>query len=166
MSKVFLYIDESKDYKNNTLYLWGIVSHLGFHTFERFCQSKLPADFPYELKSTRPQDRLILENLLLEDDVPLSVLVEKLSVKNDNDYIEALVQFLEIFLSNTSIPITALDISADFIRLDKDMRKLQRSLSKKFSNQFSIPIVLEFKNSFQYRCIQFADLAVGIYRRE
>jgi hypothetical protein len=46
------------------------------------------------------------------------------------------------------------------------MRKLQKSLSKKFSNQFWIPIVIEFKNSAQYRSIQFADLAVGIHRRE
>ncbi len=166
MSKIFLYIDESKDYKNNTLYLWGIVTHLGFHAFEKLCQNILPADFPYELKSTRPHDRQILEQFMLKEDCPMSILVEKLSAKNDTEYIDALIRYVDIFLTHTDIQVSSLDISADFIRLARDMRKLQKSLSKKFSNQFWIPIVIEFKNSSQYRSIQFADLAVGIHRRE
>jgi hypothetical protein len=166
MSKIFLYIDESKDYKNNILYLGGIVTHLGFHAFEKLCQSILPSDFPYELKSTRPHDRQILEQFMLTPDCPISILVEKLSASSDTEYIDALVRYVEIFLDRTDIQVSSMAISADFIRLDRDMRKLQKSLSKKFSNQFWIPIVIEFKNSEQYRSIQFADLAVGIHRRE
>ncbi len=166
MSKIFLYIDESKDYKNNILYLGGIVTHLGFHAFEKFCQKALPPNFPYELKSTRPQDRKILETYMREKDCPFKVLVRKMQAKSDTDYIDVLIRFVEDFLANSPIPVSSLDISADFIRLDSDMKKLQKSLSKKFSNQFWIPIVIEFKNSSQYRSIQFADLAVGIHRRE
>jgi len=136
MSKVFLYIDESKDYKNNILYLGGIVTHLGFHAFEKVCQNTLPTEFPYELKSTRPQDRKILEQFMMTSDCPISILVEKLPAKSDTDYIDALLRYVQIFLDRSDTQVSSIDISADFIRLDRDMRKLQKSLSKKFSNQF------------------------------
>lgn len=166
MSKYFLYIDESKHYKDNILYIWGIVTSLGFHAFEKFCQNQLPEDFPYELKSTRPKDRQILEKILQNEDCPFWVFTRKLIVKNDTEYVRWLLQFLEDFINSSDKVISSLDISADFIRLDSDMRRFQKSLSRKLSNHFKVPIVIEFKNSSQYRCIQFADLVVGIHRRE
>jgi hypothetical protein len=112
------------------------VTHLGFHAFEKLCQNALPPNFPYELKSTRPQDRKILEACMREKDCPFKLLVRKIHAKSDTDYIDVLIRFVEDFLMDSPIPISAMDISADFIRLDADMRKLQKSLSKKFSNQF------------------------------
>lgn len=112
------------------------MTYLGFHAFEKLCQNILPPNFPYELKSTRPQDREILETYMREKDCPFKILVRKMQAKSDTDYIDVLIRFVEDFLADSPISISSMDISADFIRLDSDMRKLQRSLSKKFSNQF------------------------------
>ena len=53
MRKLFLYIDESKDFTNNILYLGGLVSYLGFHAMNEYCLKNVPVDWKHELKSTR-----------------------------------------------------------------------------------------------------------------
>jgi hypothetical protein len=39
MSKYFLYIDESKDFKNNILYFGGYISQKNIHSTEAICQN-------------------------------------------------------------------------------------------------------------------------------
>ena len=55
MSRVFLYIDESKDYKNNLLYMGGFFSGYGLHAMNTHCKNILSTT--YELSSTRRPDR-------------------------------------------------------------------------------------------------------------
>ena len=166
MSKIFLYIDESKEYKNNTLYIGGLVSRLWFHAFEKICSELTPSDFHYELKWTRKPDRELFLNMKTDIDKYAEIQVWEYLAYGDRDYLDCLWMLLADIMKTRGTFVSEIHIFADFIRLDSDMRKLEKSLSKKFSNQFWIPIVLEFKNSSQYRSIQFADLAVGIHRRE
>jgi hypothetical protein len=55
MKRIFLYIDESKDYKNNLLYMGGLFGEYGLHAMNTHCNGIYSTD--YELSSTRRPDR-------------------------------------------------------------------------------------------------------------
>ena len=55
IKRVFLYIDESKDYKNNLLYMGGLFGEYGLHAMNMHCKDILSTQ--YELSSTRKPDR-------------------------------------------------------------------------------------------------------------
>lgn len=165
MPKYFLYIDESKDFKNHTIYIGGLVSVLWLSAFEKFCKKCVPDNQKKELKSTQDFDRVFFEELTQKEWLPFSTQVEKLTSHSDHDYLDNLITFVELVLQKLH-QIDAVHIIADFTRLSSDMEKTERSFSKKLTHLFQKPITLEFKNSSQYRCIQFADLAVWSFRKQ
>ena len=163
MPTYFLYIDESKDYKNHKLYIGWILSDHWLSSCEKMCQNLLPRDIPYELKSTRPNDREIFQKTWKNNSLT-EIFVTQVFARSDEDYLTNLIESVSQLLSKK--PSThALDIFADFTRLSDDMKKVENAFSKKLTHHFSIPVRLEFKNSRYYRCIQYADLAVGCFRR-
>lgn len=161
MKKLFLYIDESKDYKNNTLYVWGLASYLGFHLMNEYCAGLLPSWVHYELKSTRLRDREFFEKIIAKE-VPFSLLGNVYEVESDQKYEKCLCDLIiQMIWKHENI-----NVFVDSIKIAGDMRKYQKMLSKKLSRELNKNIQIEFKKSSEYRCIQFADLAIGVFRRK
>ncbi len=165
MSKYFLYIDESKDFKHNILYIWGFSSVIGLQKLEKICKSLALPYSKKELKSTQDYDRKFFESLDLKKKVSYFEYSKKIFAGSDKDYLFALLEYIDSFLKNHPEKITELQIYADYNRLAPDMKTVEKIFSRKLSHTFGIPIKMEFKNSKIYRVIQFADLIVWSYRR-
>lgn len=165
MPKYFLYIDESKDYKNHTLYLGWLVSRLAFSWFEKMCKQIVGKKFPGELKSTQAYHRDFFHALVEEKEHSLESFVQKIISHGDCDYLDNIIELLWAFLEQKD-DISEITIYADFTRLSDDMRKTEKAFTKKLSHHFWIPIEVFFKNSRLYRCIQLADLSVGCFRKQ
>ena len=162
MQKVFLYIDESKQYKNSILYMGGIYGEYSLHAMNQYCRSIL--NRPYELSSTRREDR--------EEYVRSSPQAHRKyrthcmifsDISSDKQYLEALKRYIGnvIELCNPQ----ELSIFADFIRLDENMSRVEKSFSRTLSSLYDRKISLQFLNSKNHLSIQFADMEVGLYRR-
>lgn len=165
MSKYFLYIDESKDFKHDILYIWGFASLIGLQKMEKICNSLVLPTSKKELKSTQDYDRRFFECLNLKKMMSYFEWSKKIFAWSDKDYLFALLEYIDSFLKNHPERITELQIYADYTRLAPDMKTVEKIFSRKLSHTFGIPIKMEFKNSQNYRVIQFADLIVWIYRR-
>lgn len=166
MSKYFLYLDESKDFKNQIIYIWWFCSLLSIQRFENIYGPIVDRYSEIELKSTQSYDREFFETLNIGKQVSYFEYSQKLYAKSDKDYLSWLLIYIESFLLHRSLwKITELHIYADFNRLAPDMRSLEKTFSRKLTHTFDMPITIEFKNSRNYRSIQFADLIVGTYRR-
>jgi Protein of unknown function (DUF3800) len=165
MPKYFLYIDESKDFKNHTLYLGGLISRLTLSWFEKICKQIVGQSFPGELKSTQDYHRDFFHDLIQQKNSFLEPFVQKIISRGDLDYLDNIIVLLEAFLQQKD-DISEITIYADFTRLSDDMRKTEKAFTKKLSHHFWIPIEIFFKNSRLYRCIQLADLAVGCFRKQ
>jgi hypothetical protein len=96
MSRVFLYIDESKDYKNHTLYIGGLISHLSLTKIEAHCQRLCTSRSNEELKSTKPYDREFFRGILKATDIPFRMYATSISASSDKEYLSALTLFLEM----------------------------------------------------------------------
>ncbi len=165
MPKYFLYIDESKDYKNHTLFLGGLVSKIGFGHMEQFCQGCTSQLSKKELKSTQQYDRNFFEKILSTWNIPFTTFVQKICAHSDIEYLIHLTQLVESFLQEYN-DVVEMDIFADFTRLGSETKKIEQSFSRKLSHRFDKNIQFCFRNSAKSRTIQFADLAVWIYRRQ
>jgi hypothetical protein len=164
MSKIFLYIDESKDYKNNAIHIgWFFCMH-GLANMDRVCESLIST--PYELKSTRKNDREQFEKIIqTHEKLPFRLFTLSFdNITSDKQYLDSLIHFLDCFIGEYKP--WDLQIYADYIRLDEDMRRYEKRISKKLTHHFSFPITLEFLASHRHTSIQFADLAIWIHRRK
>ncbi len=164
MSKIFLYIDESKDYKNGILHIgWFFCVH-GLANMDRICGSLIST--PYELKSTRKNDREQFEKMVkVHKKLPFQFFTQSFDgITSDQQYLDTLIYFLESFVWKYEPP--ELQIYADYIRLDEDMRRYEKRISKKLTHHFSFPIILEFLPSHRHTSVQFADLIIWIHRRK
>lgn len=162
MKKLFLYIDESKEYKNNILYMGGIYGEYGLHAMNLHCWSIFSR--PYELSSTRCEDREEYLRYTSVSQIKYNSFCRTfLEISSDKQYLEGLQQYIKEFV-DIHKP-TDLSIFADFIRLDKDMSSIERAFSKSLSSRNNCKISLRFLNSKNNISIQFADLEIWLHRR-
>lgn len=162
IKRVFLYIDESKDYKNNLLYMGGLFGEYGLHAMNMHCKDILSTQ--YELSSTRKPDREKYVHAKSKNNIKYTSFCKKIPwIYSDKQYLDALKIYLESFINEYNPE--EIILFPDYIRLDADMKKLEKRFSKALSAQFSIKIELEFLTSANHNAIQFADLEVWLFRR-
>jgi len=162
IKRIFLYIDESKDYKNNLLYMGGLFSECWLHAMNTHCKNIYSTD--YELSSTRRPDREWYIKAKWKNKLRYNVYCRKIEwISSDRQYLDALKEYLESFIEKYNPDDIV--IFPDYIRLDSDMKKLGKRFSKNLSSNFGKNIELEFLTSSNHLSIQFADLEIGLFRR-
>lgn len=166
MSKIFLYIDESKDFQNNQMYLWSIISTFGPHTLDKHLEQLLPYKFQRELKSTKSHDCEMFKDMSVWNKNIYWCYAGVYDAKNDKDYLSCLKSHTLAILSQYDQNVTTVEMIVDFNRLDSNMSKVEKAFSRSLSETLKIPVILSFKNSKSLLAIQFADLTTWIYRKQ
>lgn len=162
MKRVFLYIDESKDYKNHLLYMGGLFGEYGLHAMNTHCKSIYATE--YELSSTRKPDRENYLKAKSKHTVRYDTYCEKIhGISSDKQYLDALKIYIENFIAKYHPD--EIMIFPDYIRLDSDMKKLGKRFGKALSSHFSKTIEVEFLTSTNHLSIQFTDLEIWLFRR-
>lgn len=165
MKKLFLYIDESKDFTTNNLYIGWLVANLGLHAMNIYCAEFVPTWLKYELKSTRKYERNLFVGLYDNMSPEWQIFWSKFFGLKEIPYESFLFVYVEKVLTHFPQCIEV-DIFVDSIKIAPDVRKYQKTLSKRLSKATGKKISFEFKQSHEHVAIQFADLAVGIFRRK
>lgn len=171
MSKVFLYIDETKQLQNGIIILWGFVSRYNKESCNKIISEVLTEyglDTYHELKSTSKNGKAFISKWwmeFLQEKWVIESIVGTISYDYYRDsyewYRACLMQLIEELDMHDDI----IAIYIDSLPVVKNTKILQKYLERDICPMFSNITKIIPENSSNQRCIQVADLIIWEIRK-
>jgi Protein of unknown function (DUF3800) len=168
MSKIFLYIDETKQLQNGIIILWGFVSRYNKESCNKIISEVLTEygfDEYHELKSTSRNGKSFISKWwidILQEKWVIKSIVGTISYDYYRDsyewYRACLIQLIEEF----DISDHLIGIYIDSLPIVRNTKILQKYLERDICPIF--PNIIP-ENSSNQRCIQVADLIIWEIRK-
>ena len=171
MSKVFLYIDETKQLQNGILVLWGFISRYNKESSNKLIDETLKEYWLQglkELKSTSKYGKEFIKNWwieLLEQKWVIEKVVWSITYDYYRDSYEWYRATLIKLIEEINIQDDLIAIYLDDIPVVKNSKILKKYLERDICPLYNNITKITPEASSNQRCIQMADLIVGEIRK-
>ena len=171
MSKVFLYIDETKQFQSGILILWGFISRYNKESCNKFINETIK-EYWYqelkELKSTSRYGKEFIENWgieALQNKWIIEKVVWSIVYNYHRDSYEWYRNTLIKLIEEIDINDDLIAIYIDDIPVVKNSKTLKKYLERDICSLYTNITKITPETSSNQRCIQIADLIIGEIRK-
>ncbi len=171
MSKIFLYIDETKQLQNGIIILWGFVSKYNKSSCNQMIEESLSQYWlnkHKELKSTSKYGKELISKWwmeFLQEKWVIESIVGTISYDYYRDSYEWYRACLMQLIEELDIHDDIIAIYIDTLPIVKNTKILQKYLERDICPIFSNIAKIIPENSSNQRCIQMADLIIWEIRK-